>query len=480
MDNCTGSLSSSKVGGASILERIFKKYDKDASGSISADEFKKMAFDMGFGHMAKEAFAVLDADRSGYITYKEVITALKTDVPHNMDTKKLLFGCVWSWGLEDSYGKGHAPKIDTRRWRIRSSEVRDVYLELRELLRSCDAHVSDMASLFDDDAGAVVLIDEVEFTKTLKKWKFLGMPSVPEDVFEAINTSRSGKINFDEFFEFVRGHRHALDVRKRNAQVRELLIEVPPDADFALGDLAWDVEPSAFEAVESLRLLMQNTLLGSSFSPGDLLRAWDRSGDKQLDRREFVRNVRRLLRKEPFLWQRELHRVASAAFTIIQADGSDVDSSAIDVIEFEQWLRASTRRKPTALFPIKAHLAARKKDKSAEKQVELKPVTRPGCDIMSRAQKALAEARKVAADKSKRAAALAEERQRMYETRGWEVDGIVYPKKPWVDMPLVSPGLPMRSASPPASPRQHSPRGQHSPRLPQIGHRNGQATGSEY
>jgi Ca2+-binding EF-hand superfamily protein len=440
---CAGSLSSSKAGGASVLERIFKKYDRDGSGSISADEFKKMAYDMGFGHMANEAFAVLDADRSGYITYKEVIGALKSNVPNNMDTKKLLFGCIWSWGIEEvDGGKNRSSKVDTSRWRIRSSETREVYIELRKLLSECGSHVSDMASLFDEDAGSVVLIDEVEFTKTLKSWGFRGMPNVPEDVFELINTSHSGKINFDEFFEYVRGHRHALDARKRNALVRELVAEAPPDADFALMDMLWDVEPSSFEAVESLRLLMQTMLLGSSFSPGDLLRAWDQSGDKLLDKREFVSNVRWLFRKEPQLWQRELHRVAGAAFTIIQDDGSDIDSTAMDVIEFEQWLERPTRRRPNALFPLKPHRT--KKDKVVEAHVELKPAVRPGCDILSRAEKAIGEAKKVAAEKSMRAAALAEEHLRLYETRGshqskeqLRQSGISYPRVPWVDAPIV-------------------------------------------
>ena len=142
--------------------------------------------------------------------------------------------------------------------------MRDVYVELRDLLSGCGAHVSDMANLFDEDAGGTLQIDEVEFTKAVKRWGFRGMPAVLEDVFAAINTSHSGKIDFDEFFEYVRGHRHALDARLRNAKVRELVLEVPAGSDFALVDMLWEVEPSAFEAVESLRLLMQRMLLDLS------------------------------------------------------------------------------------------------------------------------------------------------------------------------------------------------------------------------
>jgi Ca2+-binding EF-hand superfamily protein len=84
------SLNSSQVGGASVLERIFRKYDVDNSGSIGKDEFKRMAYDLGFGHMAHEAFAVLDNDRSGSITYREVLAALKKDVPFNLCVNRFL------------------------------------------------------------------------------------------------------------------------------------------------------------------------------------------------------------------------------------------------------------------------------------------------------------------------------------------------------------------------------------------------------
>lgn len=280
-----------KVNGAAILEQVFKRYDKDNSGTLNADEFKRMAFDLGFGHMAAAAFAVLDDDRSGMITYKEVLLALKSNVPHNMDTKKLVFGAIWAWGVDEADKKAKAqprldasarsgPKIDTRKWKIQSSEADEVYAELQGLLRSCDEIVSELALLFDEDVGSVVTIDEVEFAKTLKRWGFLGMPYVITDVFERINTSGSGRIDFDELFEFVRGYRHALDARSRNAAVRALRITVPPGASFSLAEMAWDVEPSAFESVESLRILMKQMLIHSCVSPGDVMRAWDRTGDK--------------------------------------------------------------------------------------------------------------------------------------------------------------------------------------------------------
>lgn len=154
---------SGRVDGASVLERIFAKYDGDGSGTLSSDEFRKLAYDLGFGHAANEAFAVLDADGSGSISYCEVLAALQTAVPHNMETKKLLFGCIWTWGVNqaDSRDKRWAqPRAEAARWRIRESEE-GVFEELRALLRGSGAHVSDLCALFDDDASSVLSIDEV-------------------------------------------------------------------------------------------------------------------------------------------------------------------------------------------------------------------------------------------------------------------------------------------------------------------------------
>jgi Ca2+-binding EF-hand superfamily protein len=144
------SLSSRKVDGATTLESIFRKYDVDNSGTIGKDEFKRMAFDLGFGHMAHEAFAVLDKDRSGSITYREVLDALHFETPFNLEVKKFLFGAIWAWGAEDKSVKGLGTKpgkVSTRGWRIKGSEVDEVLDELRALLNASGADISDLAKM---------------------------------------------------------------------------------------------------------------------------------------------------------------------------------------------------------------------------------------------------------------------------------------------------------------------------------------------
>lgn len=65
-------------------------------------------------------------------------------------------------------------------------------------------------------------------------------------------------------------------------QVRGYTIDVPPKSTFTLADLEWEVKPSAHKSVETLRVLMQQMLLRQEASPPDLMRAWDRSADRQV------------------------------------------------------------------------------------------------------------------------------------------------------------------------------------------------------
>ena len=100
----------------------------------------------------------------------------------------------------------------------------------------------------------------------------------------------------------VRGRRHSLD--ERNKRVRTMRLEPPPNANYTLEDVAWDEE--------SLRLLLQRMLSRFGVGPSDLMRAWDKSGDGLLDRREFSREIQAFFKGEyDALWEREVSATAS-------------------------------------------------------------------------------------------------------------------------------------------------------------------------
>ena len=73
--------------GTRALEVAFEKYDKDRTGMLDAIEFGKVCEDLGFGSCANEIFQVLDNDDSGVLSYREIVAALTSQTPRDMNTK---------------------------------------------------------------------------------------------------------------------------------------------------------------------------------------------------------------------------------------------------------------------------------------------------------------------------------------------------------------------------------------------------------
>ena len=102
-------------------------------------------------------------------------------------------------------------------------------------------------------------------------------------------------------------------------------LQPPPGADFTLNEIAWDLE--------TLRILMQQMLIRFHTGPADVIRAWDDSGDFQLDKREFVQNMRKFFDDQHAdLWDSEVQPIVEQAFgaiqevTIVGADGKRRDA----------------------------------------------------------------------------------------------------------------------------------------------------------
>jgi hypothetical protein len=74
----------------------------------------------------------------------------------------------------------------------------------------------------------------------------------------------------------VRGRRHSLD--ERNKRVHAMRLEPPEGASYSVADIVWDVE--------TLRVLIQQMLERACVSTGSLIKAWDKSGDGELNLRE--------------------------------------------------------------------------------------------------------------------------------------------------------------------------------------------------
>ena len=100
--------------GAVTLQSIFERYDKDGSGFLEKAEFDKAAAEMGFGAVSASLFKGMANPSGGGISYRELTTRLKKEVPQDLETKKMLSALMWTWDR----GVEAESKLDTRGWII--------------------------------------------------------------------------------------------------------------------------------------------------------------------------------------------------------------------------------------------------------------------------------------------------------------------------------------------------------------------------
>ena len=66
-------------GQASGLERNFQRFDASGDGELNEREWSMASDRFGFGEIGHQVFKELDADRTGTVSYKELIAKLNQD-----------------------------------------------------------------------------------------------------------------------------------------------------------------------------------------------------------------------------------------------------------------------------------------------------------------------------------------------------------------------------------------------------------------
>lgn len=148
-----------------LSRRIFDKYDKDHSGTISNEEFREMVYELGY-HLSDEEFTLamkmLDKDGSGEIDYPEF--------------------AAW-WSTDDRFKK------------LQLSEEKLV------VLQAC----SDFFQAFDEDGNGV--LDRSEFTKCHETLVACEVTTDPFEKFLAnIDTDGDGHVSFNEYVTWLVSH----------------------------------------------------------------------------------------------------------------------------------------------------------------------------------------------------------------------------------------------------------------------------------
>ena len=229
------------------LRAIFAEYDTDGSGEVDLREFQRIADDLGFGAAANEIFIDLDDDQSGRIRYEEVIQRLMPppkdtsgasggeaddeygespdDVPvaerSSPTTKKFLMAIAWSAVDLDpsapSAERNDHVRINAASWTVDAEDAETLCEQIRTGCLESGASVADLIEIFnfDGDGGASLGqrdyydVTEKEFLRTLReRCLYTGPLRAIREAFAMLGGADDGKIDMDEFFEFVQGRRN--------------------------------------------------------------------------------------------------------------------------------------------------------------------------------------------------------------------------------------------------------------------------------
>lgn len=206
--------------------------------------------------------------------------------------------------------------LDVSTWQLPTtsvSEVRDAMMELLQQ-HSPPAKISDLFFLMSNGNGGT--LDKDQFEAAMCR---IGMPRKPEtnalfeDLYNDIDQDRSGHVGQYELSQWMSG-----TVSNAN-KVRDLVL-VKPDGHLD----EW--------SSDTLRFALQVTLMNSGLAPVNLLLAWDADRGGQLERKEFVANMKRLV-ADLELWDDHLREVTMHTFAVVS--GGD---HAIDSAELQAWL----------------------------------------------------------------------------------------------------------------------------------------------
>lgn len=329
--------------GMDAVMRVFQQYDPNRSGSLDGLEFARAAADFGMGLAGHIIFRALDPDRSGTIDYREFASALERGVAagtqNGRQSAEKIRRMIIQWDQASDAEARRILSLDG--WHVRGHTVDEVQQSMRALLLESGGHVVDLMRRLDVDAGMAGLIDSVEFNRAMVNgFGFEGSLRVIDRVFESLDTDGSGKIGYDEMFEFIRGRRHCLDAR--DTRLHAMSIAPPRSAKYALEQVAWDER--------SLQMLFHLMMERHGVGAADIIKAWDKNGDKQLAEAEFLDNLSAVFIGSEALWRDEVAAVAKRTFGSIarKAGDSKLFEQKIDVAELEIWLRKAGEQEAAA------------------------------------------------------------------------------------------------------------------------------------
>ena len=215
---------------------------------------------------------------------------------------------------------------------LEAADAEGVACALRARLREARISIVDLLSHFDKRSPAEKAVDRTNFEITLSdfvstmkgRFGFRVKRRILKSIFEELDLDNSGQISHAELFQFVFGRtQHVLGGAHREAQrSRDRVFEAlraawlrcksqpPPSSSLAPSDAAErqgdgheampEVEAEAADrgsecwSVEGLREQLQALLAASGLADVDLLRACDNDNSGGVERKEWLRCMKRI------------------------------------------------------------------------------------------------------------------------------------------------------------------------------------------
>lgn len=288
------------------LESVFRRYDRNGTGTLDEREFMQACADINFGHYAHDIFIELDHDGSGSVSYHEVIEMLRKRKGGvgsvNKTTKRFL--SELSFQVANGNGDESDPlAIDTSQWQLTGTDISSLREQLSGYLILNQLRISQLRDIMLKAGGDEAFL-RTNFPATMRAIGYKGEDDVLFEIFDLLDANQNGVLGREELYTWISGG------ACRQVIARQVTLLKGRD-ELTLDDIDW--------SPEELQRQLQLMLLYNELSPMDLLGSWD-VGDKDgtLSFREWLCMMKKLVKPQGAahieLWDLEIRPVVQETF----------------------------------------------------------------------------------------------------------------------------------------------------------------------
>ena len=194
---------------------LFRAWDEDKSGTIDKREFTRAIRALGFvvsDEDAGKVFDALDEDKSGSLEYKELNTMLRKGEGAEAVKARLKRGTM----VDRSRGAKLTAKVTNRNYlgarvavlppmvKLNADSDENIVEQIKRILEENHVKLIDLFREWDADGNGA--IDKKEFRQAVAALGYDAPRNYVDEVFQVINSSGSGMIEYNELKEALSTH----------------------------------------------------------------------------------------------------------------------------------------------------------------------------------------------------------------------------------------------------------------------------------